>query len=84
MTKYKPERDIPEFARQAKTVSPSKLAKEILNRRNKEITPESITMWFKRHPTIYDDLSKELVQGLPTEKQAVDIGIFDKDRKSVV
>jgi hypothetical protein len=77
MTKYKPERDIPEFARQAKTLSPSKLAEFVLNRRNKEVTPESITMWFKRHQDVYDELAKELVQGLPTEKQAVDVGLFE-------
>jgi integrase len=74
--KYKPERDLVEFAREAKTLSPSKLAEIVLNRRNKEISPESITMWFNRHPQVHDDLSKELVQGLPTEKQAVDDSIF--------
>lgn len=77
--KYKPERDLIEFARDAKTLSPSKLAEIVLNRRNREISPESVTMWFKRHPQVYDDLSKELIQGLPTEKQAVDDSIFQND-----
>jgi len=75
--KYKPERDLPEFARQAKTVSPSKLAELVLNRRNREITSESITMWFKRHPSVLDELSKEIVLGLPTERQTVDDTIFE-------
>jgi integrase len=78
--KYKPERDLVEFAREAKTLSPSKLAEIVLNRRNREISPESVTMWFKRHPQIHDDLSKELVQGLPTEKQQVDESIFDNSK----
>jgi hypothetical protein len=63
--KYKPERDLPQFAREAKTLSPSKLAAIVLNKRNKEITAESVTMWFKRHAAIYEQLSKEIVQGLP-------------------
>lgn len=75
--KYKPERDLPEFAREAKSVSPSKLAQIVLNRRNREIGPESVTMWFKRHPQVHDELEKEFVQGLPTEKQAVDQGLFE-------
>jgi integrase len=74
--KYKPERDLPDYAREAKTLSPSKLAEIVLNRRNREITAESITMWFKRHPEVYDQLNKELVDGLPTEKQAADETIF--------
>lgn len=77
MTKYHPEKDLPDFARENKTLSPSKLAEIVLNRRNKEITPESVTMWFKRHPEEYDQLSKELVQGLPTVKQAVDLSIYE-------
>jgi hypothetical protein len=74
--KYKPDRDLVEFAREAKTLSPSKLATMVLNRRNKEISAESVTMWFKRHPEIYDELSKEIIEGCPTEKQAVDVGLF--------
>lgn len=75
--KYKPERDLPEFAREQKTVSPSKLVEIVLNRRNREVTPESVTMWFKRHPEIYDALNKELLDGVPTEKQAVDHSLFE-------
>jgi hypothetical protein len=74
--KYKPERDLPEFAREFKTLSPSKLAEIVLNRRNKEVTSESVTMWFKRHPEVYDVLVKELVEGLPSAKEQVDTSIF--------
>lgn len=76
MAKYHPEKDLPDFARELKTLSPSKLAEIVLNRRNKKVSPESITMWFKRHAEIYDELSKELVEGLPTEKQEVNESIF--------
>lgn len=76
MTKYKASRDIPKFARDLKTLSPSKIAEEILNKRNKKVTQQSVTMWFKRHPHKYDMLSQELVDSLPTEKQQVDVSIF--------
>jgi hypothetical protein len=76
MTKYNPKRDLPDFAREFKTLSPSKLAEIVLNRRNKKVTSESVTMWFKRHPEVYNVLVKELVEGLPTEKEAVDVSIF--------
>lgn len=75
--KYKPERDLPDFARDAKTLSPSKLSEIVLSRRNREVTPESVTMWFKRHPIVYDELGKEIIQGLPTEKQAVNENLFE-------
>jgi len=76
--KYKPKRDIPNFARELKTLSPSKIRDYVLMKRNKEITSESVTMWFKRHPDVYDALSKELVEGLPSEKQEVDTSIFQR------
>jgi len=74
--KYKPERDLPEFAREYKTLSPSKLAEIVLNHRNKKVTSESVTMWFKRHPEVYDVLVKELVEGLPSAKEEVNPSIF--------
>jgi len=76
--KYKPSRDLPEFARELKTLSPSKLAEIVLNRRNEKRTPESITMWFKGHPETYQQLSKQIIEGLPTEKEQVDVSIFQK------
>jgi len=77
MTKYNPTKDLPDFATEYKTLSPSKLAEIVLIRRNEKTTPESITMWFKRHPEVADGLSKTIVGGLPTEKQAVDASIFE-------
>lgn len=75
---YKPSRDLPQFATECKTLSPSKLAEIVLNRRNEKRTPESVTMWFKEHPEIYQQLSKEIIEGLPTEKEQVDVSIFQK------
>jgi len=74
--KYKPKRDIPLFARELKTLSPSKIRDHILRKRNKVVTAESITMWFKRHPDIYDELAKELVSNKPSVKEEVPEHIF--------
>ncbi|MCJ7424326.1 tyrosine-type recombinase/integrase [Candidatus Bathyarchaeota archaeon] len=73
---YKASRDIPQFARELRSLSPSKIADRILNRRNVERTPESVTMWFKDHLNEFEELKKELVGALPTEKQAVDSSMF--------
>jgi integrase len=73
---YHPRRDIPDFAREYRTLKPSKLAEIVLKKRNVERTPEAMTMWFKDHPQIYEQLSKELIDGLPTEKQAADETVF--------
>jgi len=75
---YTPRRDIPDFARALKTLSASAICQMILNRRNVERTPESVTMWFKEHLDVKGQLEKEIVEGLPTEKQAVDDSIFQK------
>jgi hypothetical protein len=76
MTKYQPERDLPMIAREIRSLSPSKLAQEVLTRRNKEIDPSAITHWFARHPDVEEMLRKELIGQLPDEKQSVDISIF--------
>lgn len=76
MTKYKASRDIVQFARDLKTLSPSKIAEQILSKRNKKVTQQSVTMWLKRHAKVYDMLSAELVDSLPSEKQQVDANIF--------
>jgi len=73
---YSPRRDIPDFARALETLSSSAICEMILNKRNVERTPESVTMWFKEHPDVKGQLEKEIVEGLPTEKQAVDGSIF--------
>jgi integrase len=74
--KYVPSRDIPDFARALKTLSSSAICEMILNKRNVERTPESVTMWFKEHLDVKGQLEKEIVEGLPTEKQSVDDSIF--------
>jgi len=66
--KYKSARDLPQFAREYKTLSPSELAKIVLLKRDKKITPDSIRMWFKRHPDVYDQLN-ELIAGLPLKEE---------------
>ena len=76
--KYKPSRDLPNFARELQTLSPSKLAYHILSKRNKEITPQAVINWFRRHPKIYAQLSNEIIEGLPTEKEAVSKAIFER------
>jgi hypothetical protein len=75
--KYVPSRDIPQAVRELKDLSNAKIVNWILNKRNEERTSQSVTMWFKEHPSIYDELAKEIVQGAPTEKQAVDVGLFE-------
>jgi len=60
--KYKPNRDIPKLAFEYHTLSPSKLAELVLSQRNKQVTPESVTMWFKRHPQIYEDLKRGIIK----------------------
>jgi integrase len=74
---YSPRRDIPEFARELRSLSPSKIADRILTRRNVERKPQSVTMWFKDHPDIHDQLNTEFQENLPTEKQAVEETVFD-------
>jgi len=76
MTKYNPSRDIPDFARELKMLSPSKIRDYILMKRNEKVTSESVTMWLKRHADVEEQLRKELVEGLPTAKEAVDVSIF--------
>lgn len=56
--KYKVSKDIPKFAREYNTISPSNLARIVSKRKHKQITPESISMWFKNHPEIHSKLAK--------------------------
>jgi hypothetical protein len=75
--KYAPRRDIPDFARELRSVSPSKIAHLILTRRNVERTPESVTMWFGDHHELFDELEKEIIAGQPTVEQSVDCSLFE-------
>lgn len=60
--KYRASRDLPKFAREYHTLSPTKLCAIILKERNKQITPDAITHWFKRHPEIHAQLKHEILQ----------------------
>jgi hypothetical protein len=73
--KYKPRRDLSQFVREYKTLSPSELRTIILRERNEAVTPESITMWFKRNQSVYEELKKEVIEEMkPLE--VVDESIF--------
>lgn len=58
--KYKPSRDLPNFALQYHTLSPTRLAAHVLAERNKKITPQSVSMWFKAHPDTHQELQKAI------------------------
>jgi integrase len=77
--RYDPSRDLPNFAREAKTVKPSVLADMVLSKRNKKVTPQSVSMFWARHPQVYEALSAEFGENIPTEYQAVDVGVFEND-----
>lgn len=70
--KYKVGRDLPKFAKEYNTISPSELARIVSKERKKVITPESVTMWFKRHPEIYSQLAK-LVKNRTAEETSKEI-----------
>ena len=68
--RYKPERDIPKAVSKLKTVSPTRIAEWVQDNRTaldeygrkkqKRISPNAITMWFKRHPEEHKKLALEL------------------------
>jgi len=58
--KYKAKRDIPIIVRDIHSTRPIDIVDEILTRFNKKRTPESITMWFNRHPDILKMLEREI------------------------
>jgi integrase len=75
---YQARRDIPDFARELRSLSPSKIADRILTKKNVKRAPQSVTMWFKEHTEIHDQLCEEFSEDLPTEKQTIDRSIFEK------
>jgi integrase len=72
---YHPKRDIPQAVRTLKTFSPKEISQWVLNRFNKKVTPEAITMWFKRHPDIYEQLKKEIIEE-EKPKEVIETSIF--------
>lgn len=77
MTKYEPERDLELAALETKCASPTILAKWILNKRNEERTPESITTYLKRNPLVKKRIEAALSGMSPTAAQAVDSSLFE-------
>jgi len=68
--RYKPERDIPKAVGLLKTLSPSRIVEWVRDNRTemdaygkrhqKNLKPQAITMWFKRHQDVYLQLKREL------------------------
>ena len=58
---YRARRDIPNAVRALHSLSPTEIQEWVLSKFNKEITPESITMWFKRNPEVKNELEKEVI-----------------------
>lgn len=77
MTNYKPEKDLETAAIESKTSSPIILAKWVLNKRNKVISPESVTMYLKRHPELKAAIEAKLSGLSPTAVMAVDKALFE-------
>lgn len=91
--KYKPSEDIPLAVRELETLSPSQIVEWIKTHRTEKdkrtgkrvqkiITPESITMWFNRHPKIRDALQVEIAdEEIPKEAISETLfqnGVFDE------
>jgi len=74
--KYRPSRDLPKFALEHKTTSPTKLTEIVLKERNTEIKPQAVTMWFKRHPQVLTELDAQIVAS-QIDNKVVDPSIFN-------
>jgi integrase len=83
---YVPKRDIPIAVRELKTLSPSRIRDWIRNHKIKRekisgkrvqhnLTSQSISMWFKRHPKIKTEL-KEKIREQELSREAVSESIF--------
>jgi len=75
--KYQPERDLELAAAELKTVSPSALAKWVLNKRNKQISPEAIIMYLKRNPDVAAKLAEVVNNLSPSNAQPVNQALFE-------
>jgi integrase len=85
--KYKPRRDIPQAVRQLKSFSPSKIRDWIREHKTKKdrvtkkrlqlnVTPQSISMWFKRHPQILRRLKNEVIEK-EVQREAISETMFE-------
>ena len=75
--KYQPERDLELATQELKTCRPSALSNWVLNKRNKKVTPESVTMFFKRHPDIKQRIDEYLKGIAPTVADPVSQAMFE-------
>jgi len=89
---YQPERDIPKCVETIKSLSPTAIVAWVRDNRTEkdglgtkhqtDVTPQSVSMWFKRHPAIYQALERKLESELVTpETVSEDLfqnGFFDK------
>ena len=73
--KYRPSRDIPEAARQLKSTRPVDIVEWILHRYNEERKQNSITMWFQRHPTILEDIEREIKEEQLPQKE-IELSVY--------
>lgn len=84
--KYKPSRDIPKAVEETRSISPTIIVNWIKNHRMQRgkggrmqqviRSPESITMWFKDHPVIYEQLKTKVVR-IETVKEIVTDATFE-------
>lgn len=91
-TDYSPERDIPRAVAEIKSLSPTAIVAwirenrtekdEIGKRSQVDVTPQSVSMWFKRHPDVYKNLERQLESDLVTPDAITEDlfqkGIFEK------
>lgn len=60
--KYRPRIHIPIAVMETRSLSPTRIREWILNRFNRAVTPESVTMWFKRHSKVREELHERLLE----------------------
>jgi integrase len=66
---------IPQLVRKYRTFSPIEIRKKILQDYNTAVTPEAITMFFKRHQEVETELRKEVVSR-ELENEVIEDSIF--------
>jgi len=80
--RYKPRIHIPLAVLEIRTLSPTRIRQWVLNRFNKAVTPESVTMWFRRHSKVKEELQNKLLDlEIPQEEISPTIfnnGAFEK------
>jgi integrase len=64
---------IPQVVRKFRTFSPIEVREKILQDYNRAVTPEAITMFFKRHPEVETELRTEVVSRELENEVVVDI-----------